>query len=70
MPKYRVYLIAPAEVMVEVEAEDGDTAVDIALNGDLPYASAFAGFDLGQWTTPSEMFPNQKPENDYEEIAE
>jgi len=71
MPKYRVYLVASAETSVEVEAENGESAVEIALGGfmELPYASAFAGYDLGQWNTPSELYPQRsRPEEDYEEI--
>jgi hypothetical protein len=69
MSKYRVYLITTAEHVVEVEASDGEEAVELALAGNLPYTPAFASYELGQWTTASELFPqNNKPENDYEEI--
>jgi hypothetical protein len=69
MTRYRVYLVTTASTSVEVEADSGDEAVEIALEGDLPYASAFAGFDLGDWTTPHDMAPaHNKPEDDYEEI--
>lgn len=71
MPKYRVYLVTTASTTVEVEAEDGDSAVEEALNSHLPYASAFAGFDLGEWGTNSDLFPQfSKPEDDYELIEE
>jgi hypothetical protein len=72
MTKYRVYLVATASTTVEVEAEDGEAAVEQALSGDLPlpFAPAFAGFDLGDWTTESELSPQyNKPEDDYEEVA-
>lgn len=69
MTKYLVYLTAVASTSVEVEAEDGEEAVEIALAGRLPYAPAFAGFDLGEWTTQSELFPHANPDYDYEEIG-
>lgn len=73
MTKFIVYIVTTASAMVEVEAEDGEEAVEIALGGkvELPYASAFAGFELGEWTTNSELFPQfAKPEDDYEEVPE
>ena len=71
MSKYRVYLVSVASTSVEVEAESGDEAVEVALSGavDLPYASAFAGFDLGEWSVNSELF-NGDPEWDWEEAAD
>lgn len=69
MTKFRVYLVTSAECVVEVEAEDGDEAVELALEGDLPFAPFNVGFDLGDWTTASELYPKwSKPEDDYEEI--
>lgn len=68
MPKYIVNLVAIASTQVEVEAESGDEAVEAAFDGALPYADAFAGFDLGEWTTASEIFPEQDASDDYEEI--
>lgn len=69
MAKYIVYLTSVASMAVEVEADSGDEAVEIALDGDLPYAGAFSGFELGQWGTNSDLFPQFKPEDDYEEIG-
>lgn len=70
MSKYRVFLITTAEHVVEVEAEDGDQAVEKALDGRLPFAPAFADYEFGEWTTASELFPaNNKPEGDYEEVG-
>ena len=69
MTKYIVYLANVASTSVEVEAENGDEAVEKALSGNLPFAAAFSGFELSEWTTPSELFPKfSKPEDDYEEI--
>ena len=71
MSKYRVHLVTVASTQVEVEAADGDQAVEAALSGeiDLPYAPGFANYDFSEWTIASEMFPTQsKPEDDYEEI--
>lgn len=69
MGRFIVYLVTTASASVEVEAEDGEEAVEKAFESSLPYASAFAGFDLGDWTTPSELFPKwSKPEDDYEEV--
>lgn len=72
MTRFRVYLTSVASTSVEVEADSGDEAVDEALGGkySLPYASAFAGFELTDWSTNSELFPGFKAEDDYEEIAE
>lgn len=69
MSKFLVYLVTTASTVVEVEAEDGEDAVEKAFSTELPYASAFAGYELGDWTTPSELFPKQcPPEDDYEEV--
>lgn len=73
MPKYRVYLVTTASTVVEVEVEasEGDEAVEVALGGDLPYAPAFADYEFGEWTTASELFPKwSTPEGDYELIGE
>lgn len=68
MSKYVVYLVATVSTAVEVEADDGDEAVDIALGEDLPRLNISNGnMDMGDWTTSSELFPNwHKPEDDYE----
>jgi len=69
MPKFNVYLVAVASTVVEVEAFDGEEAVEKAFDSKLPYASGYAGFDLGDWTTSSELFPQtHTPGDDYEEI--
>jgi hypothetical protein len=71
LAKFNVYLVATASTVVEVEAYDGEEAIEKAFDSRLPYASAFDGFDLGDWTLPSEMFPQwSKPEEDCEQIDE
>lgn len=71
MPKFIVYLVTTASTSVAVEAEDGEDAVEKAFETSLPYASAFAGFDLGDWMTPSGLMPEfNKPEDDYEEVPD
>lgn len=71
MPKYKVYLQTIATTIVEVDAADGERAVEEAFASELPYAPAFADYEFGEWTTASEMFPQHaKPENDYEEIED
>lgn len=70
MPKYRVYLQTIASTAVEVEAEDGDRAIELALDQDLPFAPAFADYYFSDWQTPSDMFPQwNKPEDDCEEVS-
>ena len=69
MARYRVYLTAVASTTVEVEASDGDEAVEVALSTPLPHPPAFADYDFGEWTTASDLFPQfNKPEDDYELI--
>lgn len=71
MTRYRVYLVAVAEVAVEVEAEDGEDAIEQAFESALPFAPHNAGFDLGDWTLASELFPQwSSAEEDYEVIDE
>ncbi|MDF2915977.1 MAG: hypothetical protein K0S70_194 [Microbacterium sp.] len=70
MPKFRVYIQTVASAYVEIEADDGDAAVEKAFEeGNFPYAPGFAEYEFGEWTTPSELFPEQaKSEDDYELI--
>ena len=72
MPKYRVHLVTVASTSVEVEADDGEAAIEKAFEQELPYAPAFADYEFGEWSTASELFPGgvNAPENDYEEISE
>lgn len=68
MSKYIVYLVTTVSTAVEVEAETGDEAVELAFEQDLSRLNISNGnMDMGDWTTSSDMFPQHfKPENDYE----
>lgn len=68
MSKYVVYLVATVSTAVEVEADDGNEAVELAFEQDLPRLNISNGqMDLGDWTTPSDLYPQwSKPEDDYE----
>lgn len=70
MAKYRVHLVAVAETSVEVEAESGDEAVEVALWNAPAGANISNDFDMSEWTTTSEVWPDQDPEKDYELIEE
>lgn len=71
MTKYAVHLVAVASTTVEVEAEDGEQAIEEAFNEALPFAPFNAGFELGDWELASELFPKYNhPEDDYEVIDE
>lgn len=71
MATYRVHLVTVASHTVEVEAEDGDAAIEVALRSEHPYFPGGMDGDLGEWTTSSELFPDiSKPESDYELISE
>lgn len=67
MTKYKVYLVTVASTVVEVEAKDGEQAVELAFEQDLPYAPGFADYDFGDWTTSSELFQGD-PQDDWEEV--
>lgn len=70
MKKYVVYMVAVVSTAVEVEAEDGEEAVELAYEADLPRLNISNGnMDMGDWTVASEIFPGNKPEDDYEEIS-
>lgn len=70
MKKYTVYMVAVVSTAVEVEAEDGEEAVELAYEADLPRLNISNGnMDMGDWTVASEIFPHSKPEDDYEEIS-
>ena len=69
MPKYRVYIQTVASAYLDIEADDGDAAVEKAFEeGSFPYAPGFADYEFGEWNTPSELDPQRKPEDDYELI--
>lgn len=68
MPKYRVNLVAIAEAFVEVEAEDQEVAIEIALNDGPTGANISNDFDMGDWQLPTDIWPNNKWVIDVEEI--
>jgi hypothetical protein len=69
--KYRVYMFTTASTTVEVEADTQSEAIDAAFESSLPYAPAFSGFDLGEWSLGSEMYPETyKLEDDAELVDE
>lgn len=71
MPRYAVYLVTTASTVIEVEAEDGEDAIEKAFEQGTPTPCHQEEFDLGDWTTSSELFPQwSKPEDDYEIIEE
>lgn len=72
MSKYIVYLVSTVSISVEVEAEDGNEAVDLAFEQDLPRLNISNGnMDMGEWTTASDLFPQfSKPEDDYEMVED
>lgn len=68
MPKYRVTFVAVASWPVEIEADDGEAAIEAAFD-QLP-SQAYNWPDIGEWTLPSDLFPQwNKPEDDVEEIS-
>lgn len=73
MAKYRVFLNAVVSTAVEVEAEDGDSAVDAALERGVPGLMFLDHTypDVGDCGTPSDLFPeSSRPEDDYEAVEE
>ncbi|UOQ57226.1 hypothetical protein MUN78_16475 [Leucobacter allii] len=73
MAKYRVYMQQVVSTSVEVEAEDGEHAVEEAFSKGLP-GLVFLDHTFpseGGWMTASELFPaNNRPEDDWELIEE
>jgi hypothetical protein len=68
MTKYRVYLAAVASAVIEVEADNEDDALDMAYEN-APSNNITTDFELGDWSTSSELFPEfNKPEDDIEVI--
>lgn len=71
MAKYRVWLVSTVSTQVEVDADNGDEAVERAFEQDLPYLNVSNhDMDMGDWSVGSDLFPNAKPEDDYELIEE
>lgn len=73
MAKYRVYLNTVVGTSVEVEAENGEAAVEEALMQGVPGLMFLDHTypDEGDWGTPSDIFPDiHKPDDDYELIED
>lgn len=73
MKKYRVYLNAVVSTSVDVEAEDGEAAVEAAFSKGVPGLMFLDHTypDVGDWGTPSDFDPkNNKREDDYMQIGE
>lgn len=67
MAKYRVTFVTVASIPIEIEAEDKEAAIEAAYEH-LP-SSAYNWPEIGDWTLPSDLFPQwNKPEDDAEEI--
>lgn len=61
--KYAVTLMTVASVVIEVEAEDEEAAVEAAF--EKTPSPAWDWPDMGEWSLPSEIFPDlNKPEDD------
>lgn len=73
MSKFIVYLAAVVSTSVEVEADSGEEAIEEAIYQGVPGLMFLDHTypDVGDWTTPSEMYPEwNKPEDDYMEVPE
>lgn len=69
MEKYRVYLLAVAEAVVEVEANDENEAIELAFQNAPAGANVTNEFDMGEWSLASDLFPGRKSEDDYEVVS-
>jgi len=65
MPKYRVNLVNVGSFTVVVEADSEDDAFDQAYEM-APVENIHTGFDMGEWTTASDLWPSTDPANDIE----
>lgn len=73
MGRYRVYMQQVVGRAVEVEADDGEEAVEKASAAGQPKLMFVDHTfpDEGEWVTASELFPEtNKPEEDWELIEE
>lgn len=69
MAKFRVYANAVVSAWADVEAENGEEAVEKVWEEDLlPYAPGFSDYEFGVWQSPSEFDESSKPEDDYREV--
>lgn len=65
MAKYSVTLYTTASVVIDVEADDVESAVEAAYEN--TPSQGWDWPDMGDWQTASEMFPGDfKPEDDAE----
>lgn len=69
MAKYRVYLEATSSTTVEVEADSKEEAVELAFQGDLPYACHQCP-ELSEWEFPPDVYGSHYKTEDYVEELE
>lgn len=62
MAQYAVTLVTVASVVIEVEAEDEEAAIEAAF--DQAPSAAWDWPDMGDWQLPSEMDPDRNNAND------
>ncbi len=67
MTSYRVFLVAVAEAVVTVEADDPEEAIELAFDNAPQGANISNDFDMGDWQLMSDIWPDRKAEDDYEE---
>lgn len=70
MSKYRVFLVAIAEAVVEVEAEDVDAAIELAFENAPSGANVSNDFDMGDWSLASDIWSHRRAEEDFEEVSD
>lgn len=69
MARYRINLVNVGSFTVEVEAESEDEAFDLAYDM-APEENIYTGFDMGEWTTAGELWPDSPHSFDIELIEE
>lgn len=69
MAKYRVNLVNVGSFSVVVEADSEDEAIDMAFE-EAPRENIHTGFDVGDWTFASDLWPNSGSDDDVELIGE
>ena len=62
MAQYAVTLVTTASVVIKVEAEDEEAAIEAAF--DQAPSAAWDWPDIGDWSLPSEMFPDVNNSSD------
>lgn len=64
--RYAIHFVTTAQYTVEVEADSPEEAIELANNqADFPFFPGGMSGDLGDWGLASDLFPNNKPEDDY-----